>query len=263
MCRIFGYLGQPIQLEHLLLKPEHSLIVQSYQPKELNDALLNADGFGIGWYHATRSEALPFTYKSVLPIWNDINLPHLSRYVETHCTIANIRSATPGLAVELGNTHPFSHDRLLFVHNGLVENFRHTLYRPIRNLLSDAAYQAIHGTTDSEHLFALLCDLLTQTPTLSLTEAVAETIHRVTQLAAPKSIPIFLNLMVTDGRQIVVSRYARHGPAPSLYWLRDDPSWPNAVAIASEPMFEGNWLPCNEASILTVGTNLEADIQYL
>ncbi|MEM9566693.1 MAG: ergothioneine biosynthesis protein EgtC [Cyanobacteria bacterium P01_E01_bin.34] len=263
MCRIFGYLGQPIQLEHLLVKPDHSLIVQSYQPKELRNALLNADGFGIGWYHATQPEALPFLYKNVLPIWNDTNLPHLCRYVETHCTIANIRSATPGLAVDLGNTHPFTHDRLLFVHNGFIENFRHTLYRPIRNQLSDTAYQSIHGTTDSEHLFALLCDRLARTPGLSLTDALAETIQIVTDLAAPKSIPIYLNLMVTDGQQIAVSRYARQGPTPSLYWLRDDPSWSHSVAIASEPMFDGNWLPCNEASILTVDTDLEIDIRYL
>ncbi len=263
MCRIFGYLGQPIQLEHLLVKPEHSLIVQSYQPKELRTALLNADGFGMGWYHADQPHALPYIYRNVLPIWNDTNFPHLCRYIETHCTIANVRSATPGLAVNLGNTHPFTSDRLLFVHNGFIEDFRNTLYRPIRNLLSDRAYQSIQGTTDSEHLFALLCDRFDQNPALSLTEAVAETLQVVTELAAPQSIPIYLNLMVTDGSQLVTCRYARQGPAPSLYWLRDDPLWPNSVAIASEPMFAGNWLTCNEASILTVGKDFEIDIQYL
>lgn len=49
MCRLLAYLGKPILLEELILKPEHSLLVQSYQPKELEVALLNADGFGIGW----------------------------------------------------------------------------------------------------------------------------------------------------------------------------------------------------------------------
>ena len=45
MCRLLAYLGEPIPLEELIFKPEHSLVVQSYQPKELEFALLNADGF--------------------------------------------------------------------------------------------------------------------------------------------------------------------------------------------------------------------------
>lgn len=262
MCRLLGYLGDSVQLSRVLCDPEHSLVVQSYEPREMTSGVLNADGYGMGWYERTQ-QSQPFTYKSLLPIWSDVNLDSLSRYIASDCMLAYVRSATPGQAVDLSNCQPFVSQNLAYVHNGFIENFRHTLYRPIRNQLSDTAYQSIHGTTDSEHLFALLCDRLAQNPNLSLTEALAETIHIVTELAAPKSIPIYLNLMVTDGQQIAVSRYSRQGPAPSLYWLRDDPIWPQSVAIASEPMFDGNWLPCNEASILTVGTDLEIDIQYL
>lgn len=49
MCRLLGYLGKPIQLDRLLLKPEHSLVVQSYQPQEMTAGLLNADGFGLSY----------------------------------------------------------------------------------------------------------------------------------------------------------------------------------------------------------------------
>ena len=48
MCRLLGYLGEPILLDAILYKPEHSLIVQSYDPREMTSGLLNADGFGIG-----------------------------------------------------------------------------------------------------------------------------------------------------------------------------------------------------------------------
>ncbi len=51
MCRLLAYLGSPVSLEHLLYKPEHSLIVQSYQPCEMTSGVVNADGFGVGWYH--------------------------------------------------------------------------------------------------------------------------------------------------------------------------------------------------------------------
>lgn len=48
MCRLLGYLGEPILLESILTQPKHSLIVQSYQPQEMQESLLNADGFGLG-----------------------------------------------------------------------------------------------------------------------------------------------------------------------------------------------------------------------
>jgi glutamine amidotransferase len=82
MCRLLGYLGAKIKLDHLLYKPEHSLLVQSYQPKEMTSGVVNADGLGIGWYHHEQ-DVNPFTYKSTLPIWNDTNLPELSRYIES------------------------------------------------------------------------------------------------------------------------------------------------------------------------------------
>ena len=61
MCRLLGYLGEPILLDAILYKPEHSLIVQSYDPREMTSGLLNAVGFGIGWYHP-HLDTDPFTY---------------------------------------------------------------------------------------------------------------------------------------------------------------------------------------------------------
>lgn len=100
MCCLLAYLDSPISLEHLLYKPEHSLIVQSYQPREMISGVINADGFGVGWYH-NQKDTDPFFYKNTLPIWNDINLPSLSRYVESKCVLAYVRSATPGQAIAL------------------------------------------------------------------------------------------------------------------------------------------------------------------
>lgn len=148
MCRLLGYLGLPILLDTILYKPEHSLIVQSYQPRFMTSGVLNADGFGVGWYHQNQ-DTEPFTYKNILPIWSDINLPSISRYVESGCAIAYVRSATSGQAVDLSNCQPFGLDRILFVHNGFVQNFRSSVYRPIRELFSDRTYQLINGTTDS------------------------------------------------------------------------------------------------------------------
>lgn len=259
MCRLLGYLGSPIQLDYLLSKPEHSLIVQSYQPREMTSGVVNADGYGIGWYHAQR-DTDPFIYKNLLPIWGDDNLPDLSRYIETGCAIANIRSATPGQAVDLSNCQPFGYKRLLFTHNGFIKNFRQTLYRPIRNSFNDEVYQAINGTTDSEHIFGLFINELQAVPDITLEKALHVALMNLTQLAQDHQVNFSANIIVSDGRRTIASRYAQGVSVPSLYWLRDDPTFPNAVIIASEPMFAGNWHSFPEQSIITVGENLDVDV---
>jgi glutamine amidotransferase len=259
MCRLLGYLGQAIQLDKLLYKPEHSLIVQSYQPREMTSGLLNADGFGVGWYHPYRDE-YPYTYKNILPVWSDINLTSLSRYVESGCVLANVRSATPPLAVDLSNCQPFTHENLLFIHNGLIHNFRQTLYRPIRNLLDDYSYQLITGTTDSEHIFALIVNELRKSSDLNLETALMNALTQLKQLAKSHHIYFSANIILSNGKQLVASRYSNRAPTPTLYWLQDDPLYNHAVIVASEPLFEGNWNQCPEHSIISVSSNLNPSL---
>ncbi|MGF1491759.1 MAG: ergothioneine biosynthesis protein EgtC [Microcoleaceae cyanobacterium] len=253
MCRLLGYLGPTIQLEKILCKPQHSLIVQSYRPQEMAEALLNADGYGIGWYHPTQSYE-PFTYRNVLPIWNDLNLESLGRYIESDRILAYVRSATPGQGVTLANCQPFRHGNLLFTHNGYIQEFRQTLYRPMRNQLSDAIYQSIDGNTDSEHLFALFLNQLgelsrDQAP---LDQALSKTFEQLKHLAEPDQIRILANVIVTDGQEMVASRWTHAGNAPTLYWLQNPPEFPNAVILASETLFPGDWQLCPEQTLIHV-----------
>ncbi len=262
MCRLLGYLGPTIPLDYLLYKPEHSLIVQSYQPREMNSGVVNADGFGIGWYHSQR-DTDPFTYKNILPIWNDINLLSLGRYVESGCVLGYVRSATAGQAVDLSNCQPFEYQRLLCIHNGRIEKFRRTLCRPIRDRLSDAAYQSIKGSTDSEHFFALLINECLANPSGSLDQALQNALLNLDELAKSHQVAASANMLVSDGHRLVASRFASGTLAPSLYWLRDDPAYPESVIIASEPLFDGNWNRFPEQSILSVGEDLDIQIYQL
>lgn len=262
MCRLVGYLGSPLQLDQLLYKPEHSLLVQSYQPKEMTSGVVNADGLGIGWY-PTQGEANPFTYKNLLPMWNDTNLPELSRYIESKCIVAYARSATAGQALDISNCQPFRDNRLLLIHNGSIDKFRKSLYRPIRDRLSDELYQSINGTTDSEHMFALLVNELQVFPDTPIEKALYATLMTLSELAQEHQVSLSANLIVSDGHRLVASRYALGSTAPSLYWLRDDPMYPNAVIIASEPLFTGNWNSVPNSSILSVGEDLEVNINQL
>lgn len=257
MCRLLGYLGKPIQLSQILDQPEHSLIVQSYQPREMTSGVVNADGFGIGWYHS-QLETEPFTYKHILPAWSDINLPQLSRYIESGCILANVRSATAGQAVDLSNCQPFAYQRLLFVHNGFIQNFRQSLYRPIRDRLSDMAYQLIGGSTDSEHIFALLID--TWQASISLEQALQQTLKTLHELASKHQVKASANIIITERHRAIACRFSTQSPAPSLYWLKDDRTYPESIIIASEPLFVGEWIGFTKNSILTVGEDREHEI---
>ena len=48
MCRHIGYIGKERLLSDIFLNKSHSLIDMAFKPREMENAKLNADGFGIG-----------------------------------------------------------------------------------------------------------------------------------------------------------------------------------------------------------------------
>lgn len=256
MCRFVAYRGQPTTLERVISAPEHSLVVQSYQPAEMTSGVVNADGFGVGWYNRAL-DPTPCVYTNLSPIWSDRNLPGLSRHIASECIFANVRSATPGLAVDQSNCQPFAYQQFLFMHNGYIENFRFTLMRQMREILRNEYYTAIGGSTDSEHIFALLLNSLHgQSVTMStLVEALRATILQLLHWASRLDMHMALNLAVTDGEHVLVSRCASTAPAPSLYYTTTSAFFPEATVFASEKLFAGpDWLAVPEESIVAVDT---------
>ena len=251
MCRLLAYMGSPIQPEKLIYQPEHSLYIQSYKPKETVTTSVNADGVGIGWYDLQK-DPKPFIYKNILPIWSDTNLPDLARYIESKCFLSHIRSATPGQETSLSNCQPFSHGNLLFTHNGFIENFRQTLYKPIRNYITDEIYQKIEGTTDSEHIFALFINELALVDG-NLESALQNTLNTLIKLAKPYKIKVLANIIVSNGQQLVACRFAINATAPSLYWSNNALNMINSVILASEPLFSGDWHSLVEKLIFSMG----------
>jgi glutamine amidotransferase len=258
MCRFITYLGKTARLERVISEPEHSLVVQSYRPVEMTSGVVNADGFGVGWYNRTL-DATPCVYKSPRPIWSDQNLPALSRHIASECIFANVRSATPGQGVDYSNCQPFAFGPFLFMHNGYIENFRSTMMRQMREVLRDEYYAAIHGATDSEHIFALLLHFL-HGRTLSLqtiASAMAETIEQLLRWAAAKNLYIGLNLALTNGEYVVASRCASKASAPSLYYTTGCPFFAQAAVIASErPFASPEWIAVPENSIIAFDLDL-------
>jgi glutamine amidotransferase len=227
-----GYLGGPeATLSSVALEGEHSLLVQSYAPREMMSGVVNADGFGIGWYVPEDEE--PAVYRSNGSLWSDRSFAGISPRIRARTVFAAVRSATPGLPVEESGVPPFSSGPYLFMHNGAIMDFRRKAMRPLRERLSDEAYSGLLGVTDSETMFAGLMDLLREDPA-DLAGAARETIRRVTEVCDGLEIEASLNLAATDGTGMVFTRYSTDGPGNSLYVLEDAGAFPAAVVVASE-----------------------------
>src|ERR671921_1586397 len=199
MCRMVAYLGKTERpLSSLVLDPQHSLLVQSYAPKEMMNGVVNADGFGVGWY-APGVDGEPAVYRSNAPIWADRSFASIAPRVRASTILAAVRSATPGLPAEESGVPPFASGPYLFAHNGAIKNFRTVAMRPLRYSLSDASYSELLGVTDSETIFAFLLDRLRDAKTKpgdtgALTEAIAETVLLVSTLCMELGIYASINL---------------------------------------------------------------------
>jgi predicted glutamine amidotransferase len=249
-------MGQPITLDLLTTRPAHSIIRQSFKSR-LMDEPVNADGFGIAWY-VPEISTQPAQFRSIQPAWNNVNLLHLARVSRSSVILAHVRAATPGFGVTESNCHPFAADEFAFMHNGHVADFRN-MKRRLCAGLSDESFLAIHGTTDSEHLFALFRDHLHRMggtdPMQAMSGALAATIAQVQEMAAAIGCKrrSSLNLAVSDGVRAVVSRYSTDdSPGASLFvrcgaqyfcdgaacrMLGGDDSI-GTVIVASEPLSE-------------------------
>src|SRR5574340_1400585 len=133
MCRFITYTGPAVPVARLITEPEHSLVVQSYRPREMRSGVVNADGFGIGWY--IPGDPNPALFTSASPIWADANLPDLGRAIQSACVFAAVRSATPGMPYGVEHVQPFHHGPYLFLHNGYITQFRERLMRRLRQSL--------------------------------------------------------------------------------------------------------------------------------
>ena len=229
MCRLGAYTGPPIALDQLFIKPEHSLLKQSWAPQEMEEALLNADGFGFSWY---LDKHTPATYTNTCPMWVDHNLNALGKSLVSNIWLASVRSATPGLGVNQDNTQPFTWQNLTFMHNGFIRDFQRSVRAQFHRELTPEIQATINGHTDSEYLFALFRQCL-QTSDQDQTIALTTMIEKLPDLLQGQQT--LFNVIIYNGSTFTACRYAfNDGNCPSLYFTQQHPDFPESVIIASE-----------------------------
>ena len=234
MCRWIAYAGPPIFIDRLIFHSEHSLIDQSRSARESLSAI-NADGFGLGWY---ANRETPGVFKDIQPAWNDENLRSLAEQIRSSLFFAHVRAST-GTAISRANCHPFRWGRWMFMHNGKIGGYDR-IRRDLMKTLSDEAFAALRGATDSEMMFRMLASNgLTNDPETALKRTVGQVCE--TLLAAGVEEPLSMSTALSDGETIYATRFASSGEPPSLYYNVGDPvggadAGAGAIMIVSEPL---------------------------
>jgi glutamine amidotransferase len=200
VCRHLAWLGAPRSLGELILEPPHGLLVQSYAPRRQAHGLMNADGWGVGFYVQSRPE--PARWRSNRPLWGDASFASVAPVISSGCVLAAARSATAGMPADETAAAPFQSGRWLLSHNGVVD--RAVLGpHPAAESVCDSALLAAH-------LFAYG------------PERVAEFVAALGR----RDPGARLNLLLTDGQQVLATRWG-----DSLSVLAAD----DGVVVASEP----------------------------
>ena len=215
MCRALVYLGRPVLLDNLLFQPDSALIRQSYMPKMLH--MLNLAGFGLrAWDPASAEPQRAFSYYSqALPVF-DRNLQNLAQKIRPTCVLAHVRGVAYSTRVEISmqNVHPFHFAGLPLVmaHNGDLAEFARMKPLLLAHIKPEFLAQ-IHGTTDSEWIYALLVSQLAD-PRAALAEqelfgAVERSLGILRDVRARLGIALSssVNLFLANGRQLAALRY--------------------------------------------------------
>jgi glutamine amidotransferase len=202
VCRHLGWLGQPVSVASLVLDPPYGLLVQSYAPRRQKHGLMNADGWGVGFFSPDLPADRPARWRSAAPLWGDASFASVAPALRSGCIVAAVRSASVGMPIEPSASAPFTDGEWLLSHNGLVD----------RAVLPLSALA--ESTVDSALLAALIFD--------RGLDRLGETIAEVGAADANAR----LNILAANGSQMLATTWG-----DTLSVLRR----PDGVVLASEP----------------------------
>ena len=200
MCRHLAWLGAPCSVASLVLEPAYGLLVQSYSPRRQKHGLMNADGWGVGFFDG--EAGVVRRWRSAAPLWGDASFASVAPALRSGCVVAAVRSASVGMPIEPSASAPFTDGRWLLSHNGLV----------------DRTVLPLSGTAESTVDSALLAALIFERGV----DALGDTIVEVAA-ADPNAR---LNILAANGTQLRATTWG-----DTLSVLRRD----DGVVLASEP----------------------------
>lgn len=179
MCRLYGLQAtHPTRAACELLDAQNALIHQS---REDARGLSNPHGWGMG--HVV--DGTTSCFRQVKPAAESPDYREEALETEGTTVLAHVRRATVG-DPDHANTHPFRHGPALLIHNGHVPAFDRVRPR-LLDRLDETRRRAVRGTTDSEHVLALLLQLRDKSPDASLHAVTREAVHLIQKWVADEA----------------------------------------------------------------------------
>lgn len=233
MCRHLGWLGEPVPLSSLVLDAEFSLLRQAYAPRQQEHGVVNADGFGVGWYVGSRTE--PVRYRRAQPIWGDASFASLAPTISAGCVVAAVRDATPGFAAaDESSAAPFQHGRWLFSHTGALADWPRARKALLERTLDVPEASA---PVDSALLFGVAVGAWSAGA--SLADGLAECVRAARTVGGGR-----LSFLAADGDQVAATSYG------DPLFSRESSA---GVLLASEPLDDASgWRELPGTSLLQV-----------
>jgi glutamine amidotransferase len=216
MCRHLAYVGPPVRAADLLTDPPYALVRQAWAPRRQTHGVMNADGFGLGWY--VDGDPQPARHRGDGPVWGDETFADLARTVRTTALLAAVRSATMGMAHGQAAAAPFRSGRWLFSHNGALAGWPQSGADLVKELGAERLLR-IEAPTDAAALWAMTLERLERG--MDLGTALVDVVRRAIESCGGR-----VNLLLTDGTTIAATSYGA-----SLCWRELD----GGVLVASEP----------------------------
>ncbi|WP_328321386.1 ergothioneine biosynthesis protein EgtC [Streptomyces sp. NBC_00388] len=220
MCRHIAFIGPAEPLGDVLVRPRHSLVRQSWEPRRQRNGTVNADGFGVGWY--ADDDPVPARYRRAGPVWADLSFADLARVVRSGAALAAVRDATGAGADGEAAAAPFADGPWLFSHNGAVRDWPVSA-APLAATLPAVELLGMAARCDSALVWALVLHRLREGDPLG--QALADTVTDFAA-AAPGSR---LNLLLTDGAAIAATTWG------DSLWYLTGPGTDGRTVVASEP----------------------------
>ena len=247
MCRHIGYIGKRKDLYSILLKQKHSLIELAYKPKLMNDATLNADGFGLAWKNKESFKL----YKNYLPIWNDLNLDSLSKSIYSNLVIGNVRSATISENQGHFNTHPFNLKNFCFSHNGFIKNFNNTTRKKILKYFRPKYINLVKGQTDSELIFILLMQIIEGG--IKIGKSIKNTIQIIKENCDACMLNFLIATFDKNGKNtLYATKFSAGLKTPSLFYSKYKNQY---IMISSEKLNNDKWYSIKNNSLIKASEN--------
>jgi predicted glutamine amidotransferase len=288
MCRLYGLQAtHPTRSACELLDTQNAMIHQS---REDARGLSNPHGWGMGQI----TNGTTSCFRQVKPASESESYRKEALKTEGTTMLAHVRRATVGDPSH-ANTHPFRHGPALLIHNGHVPAF--DAVRPhLLDRLSEERRRYIRGTTDSEHVLALLLQLQEEAPDAPLHEITRTALQRIQSWVAaeaPDAEPhpteadtqslshdelegiLALNLLWTDGSTLAGSRLNRTLWAIERSSVRDCPICEEehaappederyrATVLASERVTDEDWTEVPNGSVFSTAADATFRLESL